>query len=181
MQYFKINITNIKAKSIDHWFQIIFQKYTRNISRVVFSGANFLTLLAKIRISHKLVSVALIFTNDHGTSYATYNYWKMACYKSNYTQYKVCNFVWTKTCNSNILNYFIKICLWNWPNYMSNYTCVCETQMPQAAIKSTSEKISKSHILTPNPCQGHVMSRKCKQPLDEPKVQVWLLYDNTNF
>ena len=34
-------------------------------------------------------------------------------------------------------------------------------------------KISKSHILTlPHP-QGHVMSVKCEQLLDESSVQVW--------
>ena len=41
-------------------------------------------------------------------------------------------------------------------------------------------KISKSYILTPHP-QGHVMSVKCEQPLDELTVQVWLLYDHPNF
>ena len=42
-------------------------------------------------------------------------------------------------------------------------------------------KISKSYILTPSHPQGHVMSVKCEQPLDELTVQVWLLYDNPNF
>ena len=42
-------------------------------------------------------------------------------------------------------------------------------------------KISKSYILTPPHPQGHVMSVKCEQPLDELKVQVWLLYDPPNF
>ena len=42
-------------------------------------------------------------------------------------------------------------------------------------------KISKFYILTlPHP-QGHVMSVKCEQPLDELTVQVWLLYDHPNF
>ena len=40
---------------------------------------------------------------------------------------------------------------------------------------------SKFHILTlPDP-QGHGMSVKCEQPIDELTVQVWLLYDHPNF
>ena len=42
-------------------------------------------------------------------------------------------------------------------------------------------KISKSYILTPPHPQGHVMSVKCEQPIDELTVQVWLLYHNLNF
>ena len=42
-------------------------------------------------------------------------------------------------------------------------------------------KISKSYILTPPHPQGHVMSVKCEQPIDELTVQVWLLYHNPNF
>ena len=42
-------------------------------------------------------------------------------------------------------------------------------------------KISKSYILTPPHPQGHVMSVKCEQPIDELTVQVWLLYHNQNF
>ena len=45
----------------------------------------------------------------------------------------------------------------------------------------TMAKISKSYILTPPHLQGHVMSVKCEQPLDELTVQVWLLYDHPNF
>ena len=42
-------------------------------------------------------------------------------------------------------------------------------------------KISKSYILTlPHP-QGHVMSVKCEEPIDEPTDQVWLLYHHPNF
>ena len=52
---------------------------------------------------------------------------------------------------------------------------------PRWQQSQTIAKISKSYILT-TPCpQGHVMSVKCKQPLDELKVQVWLLYDHPNF
>ena len=53
--------------------------------------------------------------------------------------------------------------------------------MPPAATKLKSGKITKSHILTPPPPQGHVMSGECEQPLDELTVQVWLLYDHPNF
>ena len=42
-------------------------------------------------------------------------------------------------------------------------------------------KISKSYILTPPHPPGHMMSVKCGQPIDELKVQVWLLYNNPNF
>ena len=42
-------------------------------------------------------------------------------------------------------------------------------------------KISKSYILTPLHSQGHVMSVNCEEPIDEPTVQVWLLYHHPNF
>ena len=42
-------------------------------------------------------------------------------------------------------------------------------------------KISKSNILTPSHHQGHVMSAKCEEPVDEATVQVWLLYHHPNF
>ena len=53
--------------------------------------------------------------------------------------------------------------------------------MPPAATKSKYGKISKSQILTTPHPQGHVMSVRCEQPLDELTVQVWLLYDHPNF
>ena len=53
--------------------------------------------------------------------------------------------------------------------------------MLPAATKSKSFKICKSQILTQPHSQGHVMSGKCVQPLDELTVQVWLLYDHLNF
>ena len=53
--------------------------------------------------------------------------------------------------------------------------------MPPAATKSNMAKISKSYILTPPHPQGHVMSVKCEEPLDELTVQVWLLYHHPNF
>ena len=62
-----------------------------------------------------------------------------------------------------------------------NKTCVCETRMPPAATKSKYDKISWSQILTPPHRQGHAMSVKGEQPLDELTVQVWLLYDHPNF
>ena len=37
-------------------------------------------------------------------------------------------------------------------------------------------KISKSYILTPPHPQGHGMSVKREEPIDELTVQVWLLY-----
>ena len=44
------------------------------------------------------------------------------------------------------------------------------------ATKSKYGKISKSYIFTPHLPQGHVMSVKCEQPLDELTVKAWLLY-----
>ena len=51
--------------------------------------------------------------------------------------------------------------------------------MPPAATKSKYAKISKSYIVTPP--QGHVMSVKCEEPIDELTVKVWLLYHHPNF
>ena len=48
---------------------------------------------------------------------------------------------------------------------------------PRRQQSQTMEKFSKSYILTPPHPQGHVMSVKCEQPIDELTVQVWLLYD----
>ena len=54
--------------------------------------------------------------------------------------------------------------------------------MPPAATKSKYGKnLSKSYILTPPHPLEHVMSVKCKQPIDELTVQVWLQYHNPNF
>ena len=51
--------------------------------------------------------------------------------------------------------------------------------MPLAGTKSQYGKISKSNILTPPLPQGHVMSGKCEQTLDEftvpSLVTVWPL------
>ena len=59
--------------------------------------------------------------------------------------------------------------------------CLWNTDATGRKKSQTMAKISKSYILTlPHP-QGHVMSVKCEQPLDELTVQVWLLYDNPNF
>ena len=58
---------------------------------------------------------------------------------------------------------------------------VCETRMPLAATKSNMAKISKSYILRPPHPQGHVMSVKCEEPIEELTVQVWLLYHHPNF
>ena len=53
--------------------------------------------------------------------------------------------------------------------------------MHPAATKSKCGKISESYNLTlPDP-QGHGMSVKCEEPIDELTVQVWLLYDHPNF
>ena len=41
------------------------------------------------------------------------------------------------------------------------------------------KSLSPTCCLRPNP-QGHVMSVKCEEPLDELIVQVWLLYHHQN-
>ena len=52
---------------------------------------------------------------------------------------------------------------------------------PRRQQSKNMAKISKSYILTlPNP-QGHVMSVKYEEPIDELTVQVWLLNHHTNF
>ena len=53
--------------------------------------------------------------------------------------------------------------------------------MPLAATNSKSGKISKFYILAPLHHQGHVMSVKCEQSLDELTVKVTLQYRNQNF
>ena len=47
---------------------------------------------------------------------------------------------------------------------------------PRQQQSQNMAKISKSYILTPPHPQGHVMSVKCEEPIDELTVQVWLLY-----
>ena len=47
--------------------------------------------------------------------------------------------------------------------------------------RQQSQNIAKiSYILTPPHPQGHVMSVKYEEPIDELTVQVWLLYDHPN-
>ena len=53
--------------------------------------------------------------------------------------------------------------------------------MPPAATKSNMAKTCKSYILTPPHPQGHLMSVKCEDPIDELTVQVLLLYHHPNF
>ena len=52
---------------------------------------------------------------------------------------------------------------------------------PRRQQSQNMAKISKSYILTPPHPQGHVMSVKCEEPIDELTVQVWLLYPHPNF
>ena len=52
---------------------------------------------------------------------------------------------------------------------------------PRRQQSQTMAKISKTYILILLQLQGHVMSVKCEQPLDELTVQVWLLCDHPNF
>ena len=52
---------------------------------------------------------------------------------------------------------------------------------PRRQQSQNMAKIYQSYILTPPHPQGHVMSVKCEEPIDELTVQVWLLYDHPNF
>ena len=53
--------------------------------------------------------------------------------------------------------------------------------MPPAATKSKYGKNLQVLHFDPAQLKGHEMPVKCEQPLDELKVQVWLLYDHPNF
>ena len=50
--------------------------------------------------------------------------------------------------------------------------CLWNTDALGGQQSKTMAKICKSYILTPPHPQGHVMSVKCEQPLDELTVQV---------
>ena len=52
---------------------------------------------------------------------------------------------------------------------------------PQQQQSQNMAKISKSYILTPSHPQGHMISVKSEEPIDELTVQVWLLYYHPNF
>ena len=52
---------------------------------------------------------------------------------------------------------------------------------PRRQQSQNMAKISKSYILTPSHPQGHVMSVKCEEPIDELTIQVWLPYYHPNF
>ena len=49
-------------------------------------------------------------------------------------------------------------------------------ECPRRQQSQNMAKIFKSYILTPPRPQGHEMSVKCEEPIDELTVQVWLLY-----
>ena len=50
--------------------------------------------------------------------------------------------------------------------------------MPPAATKPKYGKNLWVLHFDPAPPQGHVMSVKCEEPIDELTEQVWLLYDH---
>ena len=52
---------------------------------------------------------------------------------------------------------------------------------PRRQQSQNMAKISKSYILTPPHPQGHIMSGKCEEPIDELTIKVWLLYHHPNF
>ena len=52
---------------------------------------------------------------------------------------------------------------------------------PRRQQSQNMAKISKSYILTQPHPQGHVMSVKCEEPIDELSVQVWSLHHHQNY
>ena len=52
---------------------------------------------------------------------------------------------------------------------------------PRRQQSQNMAKIYKSYILTPPNPQGHMMSVKCEEPIDELTVQLLLLYNQPNF
>ena len=67
-------------------------------------------------------------------------------------------------------------------------TFVCRTRhvfvkhgCPRRQQCQNMAKISNFYILTPPNPQGHGMSVKCEEPIDELTVQVWSLYHHPNF
>ena len=81
-----------------------------------------------------------------------------------------------KFCTDRSMSCAVKTCL-----YVKTRHVFVKHGCPRRQQSHTMPKISKSYILTPPHPQGHVMSVKCEQPLDELTVQVWLLYDHPNF
>ena len=89
-------------------------------------------------------------------------------------------------CQSIIWNCFA---IWNKLTDGKSYAVGCNDKLDMClwnmdapgGTKSKYGKISTSYILTPPYPQGHEMSLKCEQPLDELTVQVWLLYNYPNF
>ena len=79
---------------------------------------------------------------------------------------KIFKFCFTVTVTHIFMKFKLDMCLWN-------------TDAP-GGNKFKIWQNSKSQILTPPHPQGHVMSMKCEQSLDELTVQVWLLYDYPN-
>ena len=65
---------------------------------------------------------------------------------------------------SNITHEELDMCLWNTDAPGGNKVIIWQ----------------KSYILTLPHYQGHVMSVKCEEPIDEPTVPVWLLYHHPN-
>ena len=57
--------------------------------------------------------------------------------------------------------------------------CLWNTDAPSGNKVKIRQK-SLSSTFWPHP-QGHVMSVKCEEPIDELTVQVWLLYHHPNF
>ena len=59
--------------------------------------------------------------------------------------------------------------------------CLWNTDAPSGNKVKIWQKSLKSYILTWTHPQGHGMTVKCEEPIDELPVQVWLLHHHPNF
>ena len=68
----------------------------------------------------------------------------------------------------------LHMCLWNTDAHGGN-----KVKLWERSLRKRRNMVA--FILTPPHPQGHVMSVKCEQPLDEQTVRIWLLYDHPTF
>ena len=91
----------------------------------------------------------------------------MFVYLTNIVHFIYFQSTWRKKWNINH-----KTNKYQWHFQLKQDMCLLNTDAPGSNSQNMA-KISKSYILTlPHP-QGHVMSVKCEEPIDELTVQVW--------
>ena len=76
---------------------------------------------------------------------------------------------------------YLKRSIWTISQFFINLNHLDMFLWNTYAPRDKKVKIFKSYILTPSHLQGQWMSVRCEQPINELKVQVWLLYHNTIF